>query len=276
MKPLYLVVLILATLLSTDLYAVECKIMSFNVRYGSAQDGDNDWEHRKALLVKTIREAAPDILGTQECLDFQAAYIAEALPEYGWIGLGRQEDGTGEMTAVFYRKSALLPIETSHHWLSESPELPGSKSWDSSLPRIATRVKFFHIQEKVPFVFYNTHFDHKGQVAREESAKLLATILKSESLPVILTGDFNALGGDSLPWTALIEGGFHDAWDNASKRQGPANTWNGFEVPTSDRRIDWIMVSDKVTVSDCTIHDKGENGHYPSDHFPVIATISFP
>lgn len=278
MKTFAILTVAAMSMLNSAAYAIDTTIMSFNIRFGTANDGDDAWEHRRDLVVETIRNAAPDVVGLQECLDFQVRYLVEKLPEYAWFGLGREADGTGEMTAVIYRSDRLLPVETSHHWLSETPAIPGSKSWDSSLTRIVSRATFFHTGEKRPFVFYNTHFDHRGEEARQESARLLVKLMKKESLPVVLTGDFNALGGNSKPWGILMEGGFLDAWDVAKEQQGPANTWNGFEKPADDasKRIDWIVTSPGVEVSVCTTLDHQKDGHYPSDHFPVVAVLHLP
>lgn len=255
-------------------------VMSFNVRYGTAEDGPDAWDLRKDLLVKTVAKHAPAILGTQECLDFQAEYIATHLPGYAWIGLGREEDGGGEMTAVIYQKSLLLPVETGHFWLSDTPDVPGSKSWDSSLPRIATWVKFYHRAARRHFYYYNTHLDHRGTDARLESAKLIAGRIAAlhPGDPVLLTGDFNAAGGTSEPWKALIDGGLTDLWESARERKGEANTWNGFKIPdpAEYRRIDWIFATPGVTALTCEIDAVQEGGHFPSDHMPVIARILLP
>jgi len=270
--------LTLLALSGPPVHAADVTAMTFNIRFGTASDGENAWEHRRDFLVDTIREAGPDLIGTQECLDFQADYIVEKLPEYGAVALGREADGGGEMTAVLYRKSAMVPIETAHYWLSETPGLPGSKSWDSSLPRIVTRVKFFHVAGGRPFVVYNTHFDHRGEIARQESARLLLQLMATETLPVIVLGDFNALAPDSEPWRILAAGGLRDAWQIADMTTGPANTWNGFKQPKPDdeRRIDWIMVSEGVQVAHCTTIDQARDGRFPSDHFPVVARLSLP
>ncbi len=278
MRLLAILTLLAVALLNSAAYALDVTVMSFNIRYGTADDGADSWPHRREMVVETIREAAPDVVGLQECLDFQADYIVENLAGYAWFGLGREADGTGEMTAIVYRTDRLLPIATNHYWLSESPEIPGSKSWDSSLTRIVSRVAFFHVTEKKRFVFYNTHFDHRGKVARQESARLLVTYMKNESLPVVLTGDFNAQGGTSAPWQILMDGGFLDAWEAADVQKGPSNTWNGFKMPArgAERRIDWIVVSPGVTVSSCTTLDHHQEGRYPSDHFPVVAHLRLP
>ena len=275
MRLLTILTLLAVAILHSSTHALDATIMSFNIRYGTADDGADSWPHRREMVVETIRDAAPDIVGLQECLDFQADYIAENLAGYAWFGLGREADGTGEMTAIVYRTDRLLPVATNHYWLSETPQIPGSKSWDSSLTRIVSRVVFFHVTEKQRFVFYNTHFDHRGEVARQESSRLLVVLMKKESLPVVLTGDFNARGGNSEPWRILIPGGFLDAWDAADVQKGPSNTWNGFEKPAedADKRIDWIVVSPGIKVSSCTTIDRQEGGHYPSDHFPVVAQL---
>lgn len=251
--------------------------MSFNVRYGAANDEENSWPHRRELLVETVKMSDPDVLGLQECLSFQAAYLQEALREYRYIGLGRDRDGDGEMTAIFYKTKSLLPLESGHLWLSEHPDVPGSVSWDSSLTRMATWIKFRHWESGTVFYAANTHFDHRGEAARLESAYLLRRVLPehADGAPLLLTGDFNALGGSSGPWKAFHEGGFLDAWEVAAEREGPVATWSGFKAPRSDsdRRIDWILTHGAVRVSRCATITHSAGGRYPSDHFPVLAEV---
>jgi endonuclease/exonuclease/phosphatase family metal-dependent hydrolase len=259
---------------------LELTVMSFNIRYGLANDGDNSWVKRCDLVVDTIKNHDPDILGLQECLGFQAAYLDEHLPAYTFVGLGREKDGGGEMTAIFYKPKELLPLRSGHVWLSERPDVPGSVSWDSSLTRMATWIQFRHWPTGTTFVAANTHFDHRGRDARHESAKLLSGYLKDAAgeLPVVLTGDFNAMGGESAPWKAFDDAGYADAWEAAGKQLGPVTTWSGFEAPRegSERRIDWILTHGPVSVETCETVTDNENGRYPSDHFPVVARIQLP
>lgn len=253
-------------------------VMSYNLRFGSADDGPDRWELRRDSLVGLIKRHDPMVLGTQECLDFQAQYIADQLPEYTWFGLGREADGTGEMTAILFKKSRLLPLESGHLWLSETPDVPGSISWDSSLTRIASWVKFYDRVNQRSFYFYNTHFDHRGAVARLESARRLEERIRTQhdGEPVVLTGDFNAAGGTSEPWKALTAGPLKDTWDTAEETRGVAMTWNGFRPPVAgeERRIDWILATPEVRILSCEIDAYSENGRFPSDHMPVIAQIS--
>ncbi len=252
-------------------------VLSYNVRYGTAKDGENNWEHRRELLTGVLRKQAPDLFGTQECLDFQAEYIAAQLPEYRWLGIGREKDGQGEMTAIFYRKADFVPVETGHFWLSAQPSVPGSKSWDSSLPRIASWALFHHPGTGRFVRFVNTHFDHKGAQAREESARLLVRKFAEwgESVPIVLTGDFNANAEDSAPWKTLNESGLGDARLSAQKVEGPVTTWCGFETPKADgARIDWIFAPRGWTVLSYQCLDFNQDGRYPSDHLPVTARFA--
>jgi len=251
-------------------------VMSFNVRYGTAKDGENDWDHRRDLLAEAVRASRADIIGTQECLDFQAEYLVQQIPEYRWIGIGREADGKGEMTAIFYKKDDLVPRASGHFWLSQQPDVPGSKSWDSSLPRIASWVRFYHPKSKALFYHVNTHLDHRGEEARAQGAGLIAkkAVAWSAEAPVVVTGDFNASGGDSRPWTVLTQAGLKDTRLEAKEAKGPQGTFCNFEKPDSEgTRIDWIFISGawKALSNETVCFQK--NGHFPSDHLPVVARL---
>ena len=184
------------------------RVMSFNIRYGTAKDGDNHWDHRREFLLETIRGFNPDLLGTQETLKFQRDWLAEQLDGYAVLGVGRN-DGVddGEMMALYYRRGRFELLDSGHFWLSETPDVVGSKSWDSSLPRMVTWVRLQDRRQSDgrPLLFLNTHFDHMGRTAREESSRLLrrkAATLGAES-SIVVTGDFNA-AADSEPYVALF------------------------------------------------------------------------
>lgn len=252
-------------------------VMSFNVRYGTAMDGENHWRHRKDILVETIRRGAPDILGLQECLEFQAEYIVETLPEYRWIGIGRDPGGKGEMTAVLYNKNVLVPLEVRHFWLSETPDVPASISWDSSLTRMATHVRFQHIPSGVFIHCINTHFDHRGEEARARGAEVMVDQAKNipEDLPLVILGDFNASAEKSRPWTVFQESGYQDAWIAAENREGPPVTWGAFKAPEPDgNRIDWILFRGPLAVQYAETILYNKDGRYPSDHYPVLARFA--
>ena len=256
---------------------LELKVMSFNIRYGTANDGKNSWPHRRELVVETIKAYSPDVFGLQECLDFQAEYIAEKLDAYHWIGIGRDKDLGGEMTPLFYKKKTLGPMASGHFWLSESPKVPGSVSWDSSLTRMASWIQFRHRKSGAEFTVVNTHFDHRGKVAREKSAELVAARAaeRAGKAPVIVMGDFNAAAEGSKPWKAFAAAGFKDAWIEAPERKGPQTTWSGFKAPETDsaRRIDWVVFRGSVQALHCETVTHNDQGRYPSDHYPVFARL---
>jgi endonuclease/exonuclease/phosphatase family metal-dependent hydrolase len=252
-------------------------VMSFNIRYGKADDGENSWEFRKDIAVNVVKKYDPDLIGMQECLKFQAEYFAEQLPGYAWFGQGREADGGGEYTAIFYKRDLLTLKDSGTFWLSETPDVPGSKSWDASLTRIATWGAFEHAGTKETVYFYNTHFDHKGPESRRHSAELLRDRVESlpEDAPVIVTGDFNAKGGTSAPWKAITSGSIQDTWDTAEKQIGPPVTYTRFKAPEegSNRRIDWVLTRGPVTADSCETVLYNEDGRYPTDHLPVVAVV---
>ena len=255
------------------------KVMSFNIRYGLAKDGDNEWSKRSDLVLETITSFEPDLLGTQETLKFQAEFLKTQLPShYGYVGKTRDANPKGEQCALFYRKDRFDLIATHQFWLSETPDVPVSKSWDSSLPRIVTLAVLKDKSNNVEFTFYNTHFDHRGQVARLESATLLRKTIeaRAEKTPVIVTGDFNC-GSDSKPYAQLIGSQrLFDSFRLANPQPKPnEGTFNGFKGTKSGARIDWIVHSGQFNPIAAAIDDRNRNGRYPSDHFPVTAILEW-
>jgi endonuclease/exonuclease/phosphatase family metal-dependent hydrolase len=265
--------------------ASSLRVMTFNIRYGTANDGENHWDKRKDFLVETIQEFNPDFLGTQETLGFQRDYLAEKLPGYGVLGVGR-DDGKeqGEMMALYYKKDRFEKLAEGHFWLSESPDQPGSKSWDTSLPRMATWVRLQDRKQpsSPPILFLNTHFDHRGPQARLESAGLVRKKIESlaAGASVILTGDFNS-GEASPPYNALfqdIEGKpspVIDCYRAIHPERAPnEGTATGFDVKkTTGSRIDWIAASRDWKVLSARINRTERSGRPPSDHFPVEAIL---
>lgn len=262
--------------------AKSVRVMSFNLRYGTADDGENRWEQRRELLTQTIRNASPDLLGTQETLELQKDWLDEHLPEYESWGVGR-DDGQrrGEMTALWYRRDRFERLDAGHFWLSEHPDRPGSVSWDSALTRMASWVKLKDRQqpERAPLLFLNTHFDHRGEEAQRQSAILIRGRLRQVGADCdwIVTGDFNAAEG-APPYDELFAAGefaLRDTYRLAFPEQTLAEgTFNGFKASaTSGPRIDWIGVSSVWEIRAAEIIRTHKNGRTPSDHFPVTATL---
>ncbi len=255
----------------------EIRVMSFNIRYGTARDGDNAWPHRRELVVQTIRAFDPDLLGTQETLPFQAEYLSDELPGYTKVGWTRDGNKNGEQCAVFFRADRFELVDSGQYWLSETPDEKFTKSWDSSLPRVTTWVVLRdRSNDGSELVFANTHFDHRGARARLESAKLIhERIRQLDGKAIVLTGDFNCPEG-SDPWKALTSSGLLQdtrrvAHPLASEEEG---TFNGFRAKARPRRIDWILATSHFNVRSADIDRTSQDGRYPSDHFPVTAVLS--
>lgn len=274
------------TVQADELNTTAVRVMSFNIRYGTAKDGVNHWDNRREFVVDTIKAYSPDLLGTQETLKFQRDYLAEHLPDYAVLGVGR-DDGkdAGEMMALYYRRDRFEELQSGHFWLSETPEVIGSKSWDSSLPRMVTWVKLTDRKQPdaLPILFFNTHFDHLGGEARRQSALLIRSKANTYAgkCRVIITGDFNA-AENSDPYKALFEGTGNNAGPvvDSFRAQHPVaspgeGTFSGFKrSETAGGRIDWIAVSRNWTVIDAQIDRTEREGRTPSDHFPVTAILS--
>ena len=259
----------------------DVRVMTFNIRYGTANDGENHWDKRKEILVATIKAFNPDLLGTQETLGFQRDYLTANLAGYEVLGVGR-DDGKekGEMTALYFKRSRFEKLDGGHFWLSETPDVPGSKNWDAALTRMATWVKLRDKQnpKAKPLMYFNTHFDHRGVQARFEAAKLIRQRVAeaAKSCTVIVTGDFNA-GDDSDPYRALFGDGSPvvDAYRAMNPTRSPnEGTFTGFKVEaTTGPRIDWIGATREWQPKKAVIDRTARDGHTPSDHFPVEAVF---
>jgi endonuclease/exonuclease/phosphatase family metal-dependent hydrolase len=255
-------------------------VVTYNLRFASATP-PNAWPDRRPLMRDLIQKISPDVMGTQEGLAHQLKDIAEDMPGYSWVGVGR-DDGQdrGEFMAVFYRKARLQPLTTNYYWLSDTPEVPGSSTWGNQNRRMVTTLNFRDLQTRQEFYLLDTHFDHQIQMAREKSADLVrqrVTALNT-TLPVLLIGDFNATAGQNKAYHTLVDDGFFvDTWKIARERHGEGlASFNGFKgIQTNSVRIDWILARGKMTVDSETIDTFSRDGKFPSDHFPVIARLRF-
>ena len=262
--------------------ATPVRVLSFNIRYNNPGDSIHAWPNRKDYVANLIRFHDADLVGVQEALKEQVDTLAARLPGYGWFGVGR-DDGreAGEFSAIFYRESRFEVLEEGTFWLSETPDSAGSTGWDAALPRVVTWGRLQDRTSGETFFFFNTHFDHRGQEARLESARLIRNRLgeMAGDLPFVLTGDFNTTE-DALPYAALTDdedetAALFDAYyATQSPPYGPEATFHGFVVTeTPGARIDYIFVSEDVRVLRYGALSDQWLGRYPSDHLPVLADV---
>jgi endonuclease/exonuclease/phosphatase family metal-dependent hydrolase len=251
--------------------------MTFNLRYASSKP-PNAWQQRRPVMKHCIEKMSPDLIGTQEGLYQQLKDIGADLPQYEWIGQGRDGGSRGEFMAVFYRKDRFEPLEYDYFWLSDTPEVIASSTWGNTNRRMVTWVRFRDRKTGQEFYFWNTHLDHALQPAREKAALLINQRIQAlkTTLPILLVGDFNSAAGGNKVYDILVsDGGLTDSWTTAAKRVNETyNTFHGFEKPRENsQRIDWILTRGPFTTDASEIVTFAENGQYPSDHFPVVAWL---
>lgn len=249
------------------------RIGTYNIRFANPKDGDDVWPNRKEAVAKYLQNF--DIAGLQEVTEAQFDFLRQSLTDHDSYGVGRDDGKSGgEHAPIFYRSDRFESLEQGTFWLSETPDVVGSKGWDAALPRTCTWMRLRDRISGKTLLVANTHFDHVGRLAREESGKLLATRLSSMAgeTPLVLLGDFNCQP-DSAPYQAITTK-LQDAMDvSKSSPTGGDSTWNGFREIAKGRRIDYVFV-DHVTVAGVTIEDpRTTSGRFASDHLPVVAEI---
>ncbi len=273
----YILTLLLVLFFTTFSISQNITLMTYNVRYGLADDGENSWEFRKEFLTSQINFYNPDFIGTQESLPFQIMYIDSQLPNHSFIGKSRDADGKGEYSAIFYNQDKFILIKEHTFWLSTTPN-KASKDWDAAYPRICTYGLFKDKETQKEFWVINTHFDHVGKIAREKSAQLILEKIKeinTNNYPLIFMGDLNA-DPESSPITTL-KSELNDSKEiSLMKPFGPNGTFNAFDFnkPVTER-IDYIFVSKNKTlkVNKYAVLSDSKDLKYPSDHLPVYVEI---
>lgn len=247
------------------------RVLTFNLL--CAGKGERAWEKRVPKVVKIIREADPDSFGVQEAHWEWMQALTENLPEYDYVGVGREDgDKDGEFSAVFYKKDKFTASESGNFWISETPEKP-SKGWDSACTRIATFVKLTDKADGSSYVHFNTHLDHVGRIAQINGAKMIQEKAASfGGVPVVCTGDFNVYQ-DSDCYNTMVSGNMKDARKLAPDSD-ECFTYHGFRPEEIQARIDFIFV-DEATVRPLRfkVINKLVDGDFYSDHNAVYADI---
>jgi endonuclease/exonuclease/phosphatase family metal-dependent hydrolase len=263
---------------------VPLDVMTFNIRTANGRDGANAWPNRKDLLVETIERSAPQVVGLQEALDEQIEYLDAMLPDYRWLGIDRGLNGgvgLSEATPIFYRYAELSPIESGNFWLTSTPDSPPVRRAGGRRRRgggrIVTWARFYHRETGRQLYVFNTHFTLRRGQSQLDSADLIAT--RVAALPagtaVIVMGDFNNSAEDSDTWRVATARGLQDAWVMADEKRGPTATYGDFGPPGDAlmERVDWILVGGPIAVRSAETVLHNDDGRYPSDHYPVAASL---
>ena len=267
---------------SKDPAGLNVRVMSFNIRNGRANDGDNSWKNRKEFAADVIRDAKLDVVGLQEAFRFQLDDLRKQLPAFKEVGEGRDGGKQGEYSAILYRGDRFTALETGTFWLSDTPKVK-SRHWGNRYLRICTWVRLKEKNTSQCFYVYNTHFDHQSQNARLKSAQLIAQRIndRSHKNPFLLTGDFNADEDnpviryikDKEPTLPNSPIALVDTFRRVHPDATSVGTGGGFEGRADGKKIDYVFVQPDTEVVSAKIIRTERDGRYPSDHSPVSAEV---
>ena len=251
------------------------RIMTFNLRFANPQDGPNIWDRRKELVVDTILASSPQLLGTQEGTVPQLEYLAAHLPGYLPLVSHRQVDPTCQYPTIFYQ-AALEVKDSGEFWLSQTPAVHRSISWNSAFPRMVTYGLFREPGRDLWFYFGDTHLDHISAEARLQGARMIREFFQSRPEPLILAGDFNE-PPDAAVYQELVgpRGFLTDTWRVLHQPGDDPPTQHGFNGRPRGSRIDWILTSPLFRVQQAEIILSHREGRYPSDHFPYVVKVDY-
>lgn len=258
-------------------YGQQIKVMTYNIRLDTPQDSVNQWPKRDHKVYALIKKYDPDLIGLQEVLHHQLMDLLKSLPAYTYIGVGRDDGKTkGEYSAILYKKDRFKSLDQNTFWLSETPQVPGSKSWDAAITRVASWGTFKDSKSGKEFLMINTHFDHLGKEARKNSAALLKqkAVEIAKDIPLIITGDFNCTREES-PYATIMNPSGITLVDPAPNN--PPGTFCSFKVNTIEcRGIDYIFHSKALKAEGYLVIQDNDGKYYPSDHLPVMVSLSIP
>jgi endonuclease/exonuclease/phosphatase family metal-dependent hydrolase len=252
------------------------RLMTFNLRFATPIDGPNAWEFRKEMVVEVILNHLPDLLGTQEGTVPQLDYLEERLTGYLPLTAHRQVDATCQYPTIFYRADRFHVEESDEFWLSETPRVHRSLSWDSAFPRMVTYGLFRENGRHPSFYFIDTHLDHISAAARREGARMIREHFFPLRRPLILVGDFNE-PPDGTVYRDLLraDGPLRDTWREVEPPAPETPSQHGFDGRPRGSRIDWILASPPFTVRRAAMVTDNQDGRYPSDHFPYEAEVEY-
>lgn len=256
----------------------QLKVMTYNIRLDYTAKNSNTWDERKEKVFGQIKSNQIDVFGIQEGMPNQIVHFKEAFPKYTMVGVGRDDGANqGEYSSVFFKSDRFELLEGNTFWLSLTPEIP-SKGWDAALNRVCSYVHLKDKKTAKTFWVFNTHFDHMGEEARQQSVLLILEKIKTLTNPdevCILMGDFNL--NEDHPSIHLLQEKLQDARLRARKIIGKTQfTFNNFDtLQPATQRIDYIFVQPSIRIKSFETLVEKFGKSYPSDHFPIIATLKF-
>lgn len=259
--------------------AQSLKIMTYNIRLDINVDGKNAWPFRKEFLTSQIQFYEPDIFGIQEAKPNQVIDIAYALSKYSYVGIGRDGEGNGESSNIYYKKDRFILKESNTFWLSETPDKI-SKGWDAAFNRVCTYALLNDIITNKYIWVFNTHLDHIGEVAKTKGIELILSkiaALNTQNYPVVFMGDFNS-EPDTERIIALKNQMDDSRTISEEKPFGPSGTFNGFKFKKPVKvLIDYIFISKNsgLKVNKYAVLSDSKELKYPSDHLPVFIKLSY-
>lgn len=271
----FLTLLLMTVFFTVTAQSSSLRIMTYNIRLDHPSDSVNQWPKRAHKVYALLHKYDADIVGVQEALPNQMEDLVKNLPQYGYIGVGRDDGKSkGEFSAILFKKNRLRVSRNGSFWLSETPEIAGSKSWDAAITRVATWGEFEDLVSGDCFLAINTHFDHIGKTARDKSAALLkekAAVLRKK-LPVVVTGDFNSQPTEA-PYTTTIGDTPFALIDTrpVSETQGTFCSFKVGSIPC--RTIDYIFYAGPWSVQSYKVITDNDGTYYPSDHLPVMSEL---
>lgn len=272
-----ILIILFGVLLITSCAKSTLHVMSYNIRYNNPNDGDNHWDYRKETIANFILTEQPDVFGLQEVTHSQLLDLIEEWSAYDYLGVGREDGMTkGEYSPIFYKTEKYKVLAFDTFWLSETPNT-ASVGWDAALERICSYAHLEAYDTKKRFWIFNTHFDHRGENARVQAAKLLLKTISRLNItndPVVLTGDFNL-----TPNTAPIDeitSQFNDVYTFTKDPKTKQGTYNGFnENQFGDRRIDYIFIKQFSAKEATHVPLKTPWEGWASDHHPVETKLVY-
>ena len=273
-----LAILAISTMVHQNLSAQEkeLKVMSYNIRTGTAKDGTNSWQFRCPATIEMLNEQKPDVFGIQEALQSQVLFITENIKDYKQVGVGRDNGKKkGEFMSIFWNTKTVSMIKWGTFWLSETPDKP-SKGWDAACYRTATWALMKDKKTGKKFYFVNTHLDHKGKEAQKNGLMLIIDRIASinpNGYPMVLTGDFNIKPNN--PAIAELDK-IMSSTRKIAKNTDKNRTFNNWGKAADDMIIDYIYVNGFSSCPEYqTVTKSYFNKKYVSDHYPIFARLIF-